>query len=578
MNRFKIVLRMTNGGFPAPHTPISPPPYSLHAPNNPDQPTTSKLTMPSRPSPSSAASSKQNPGGVTQLPSLDPKRSNSAEKAQQSPQGPAPTDRRTEPQGRHGSMGDTATKHSGVASGSLTRRDVTASQPTAPRGADKIELQTFETPKSPVGVPSRGSLEQQQSLAAKSFTPLGATHPQPSSGPIRGPNTPQPPNDQRPEPQSTPKPAPPSQSSPPPAVPSKQNSGAGILQPSLADPKISNPAGKTQQPPKGPVSTDQQTKKPSLDEAVAKVPIGESSLASGLFENWELSPSTSTALREPSTLVRPPEKIGLQTSQTPKSSSGATSVPSRGSQEQQQPSAPKSLASPGVTHAQVSSGPTKTPNTPPPPNNQRPEQSATPKPAPLSHTSPPPAVSSKQNPSAGIQPPPPPDPKLSNLAGRLQQSSQGPVPTGQRTDKPRLDESPGKASMSPSAPVSGSLENREVTTSSSIPPREPFSLVRTSEKIGLQTSQTPKASLDATSVPSRGSQASQQPLVPKSLATPKVPHPQDSSGHSKTPEKKTTSTLGSSLPVVGGSSTPVPASTTPGPPPVRPSYTSYGIP
>ena len=536
MNRFEIVLRMTNGGFPAPHTPISPPPYSLHAPNNPDQPTTSKLTLPSRPSPSSAASSKQNPGGVTQPPSLDPKRSNSAEKAQQSPQGPASTDRRTEPQDRHESTGDMATKQRTLASGSLTRRDVTASQPTAPRGPEKIELKTFETPKSPVGVPRRESQDQQQTQA--------------------------------------PKPAPPSQTSPPPAASSKQNAGAGIQQPSLPDPKLSNPAGRLEQSPKGPDPTGQQTAKPGLHESAAKVPIGQSSLASGLLGNWQLTPSPSTGPREPSTLVRPSEKIGLQTSQTPKSSSGATSVPSRGSQEQQEPSAPKSL---GATHAQVSSGPTKTPNTPPQPNNPRPEQSTTPKLAPPSHTSPP-AAPSKQNPSAGIQQPPPPDTKLSSPAGRLQQSSQGPVPTGQRTEKPRHDESLGKASISPSAAVSGSLESREATTSSSMAPREPFSVGRTSEKIGLQTSQTPKASSDATSVPSRGSRAPEQPLVPKSLAPPKVPHPQDSSGHIKTPEKKTTSTLGSSLPVVGGSSTPVPASTTPGPPPVRPSYNSYGIP
>ena len=528
---------------------------------------TPNLTSPSQASPSSAASAKQNPGKVIQPPVPDLKRPNPAEKVQQSPQVPAPPGRRTESPGR---TEETVTRQASLASGSRTGHEVVASQPTAPREPEKIELQTFETPKSSLDVPRRGSLEQQQPLAPKSFTPLGATHPQASSGPIRAPNAPPPPNNQRPEQHTTSKPTPPSQTSPPPAAPSKQNPGPAIQQPSLADPKLSNPAGKTQLPPQGPVSTGQQTKKPSLEESAAKVPIGQSSFASGLLENWDLTASPSIALREPSTL-----KIGLQTSQIPKSSSGATSVPSRVSQEQQELSAPKSLAPLEATHAQVPSGPISTPQLP---NNQRPEQSAIPKPAPPSQTSPPPAAPSKQNPGAAIQQPSPADPKLSNPAGKLQQSSQGPAPTDQRTEKPRLDESAGKVSISPSAPVSGSLENREVTTSSSIAPREPFSLVRTSEKTGLQTSQTPKASLDATSVPSWRPQAPQQPLVPESLAPPKVPHPQASSGNVKTPEGKITSTPGSYPPVDRGSSTPLPASTTPGPPPVRPSYRSYGIP
>ena len=530
---------------------------------------TPNLTSPSQASPSSAASAKQNPGKVIQPLVPDLKRPNPAEKVQQSPQVPAPPGRRTESPGR---TEETVTRQASLASGSRTGREVVASQPTAPQEPEKLELQTFETPKSSLGVPSRESREQQQPLAPKSFAPLAATHPQASSGPIGAPNAPPPPNNQRPEQYTTSKPTPLPQTSPPPAASSKQNPGAGIQQP---DPKLSNPAGKTQQSLQGPVSTGQQTKKPSLEESAAKVPIGQSS---GFLENWDLTASPSIALREPSTLVHPAEKLGLQTSQTPKPSSGATSVPSRVSQEQQQPSAPKSLAPLGATHAQVSSGPIKTSNTPQPPNNQPPEQSAIPKPAPPSQTSPPPAAPSKQNPGAAIQQPSPADPKLSNPAGKLQQSSRGPAPTDQRTEKPRLDESAGKVSISPSAPVSGSLENREVTSSSSIAPREPFSLVRTSEKTGLQTSQTPKASLEATSVPSWRPQAQQQPLVPESLAPPKVPHPQASSGNVKTPEGKITSTPGSYPPVDRGSSTPLPASTTPGPPPVRPSYMSYGIP
>ena len=327
-----------------------------------------------------------------------------------------------------------------------------------------------------------------------------------------------------------------------------------------------NPAEKVQKPPQHPVPTRRQRESPGRHELTEEMATRQSPLASGSHEGREVTVSVPTASWGT-------EKTKLPTFETPKPSLG---VPPWESLDKKRPLAPKSLTPFGATDPQVSSGPIRAPNAPPPPNNQRPEQHTTSKPTPLSQTSPPPSVSSQQNSGGGIQPPPP-DPKLSNPAGRLQQSSQGPVPTGQRTEKPGLDESAGRLSTSPSVPVPGSLENREVTTSSPIAPREPSSLVRTSEKIGLQTSQTPKASLNATSVPSQGSQAPQQPLVPKSLAPPKVPHPQASSGHIKTPEEKTTSTLGSYPPVDRGSSTPLLASTTPGLPPVRPSYNSYGI-
>ena len=184
---------------------------------------TPNLNPPPQPSPSFAASSKQNTGKVIQPLILDLKRPNPAEKVQQSPQGLAPT------------------------------------------GWRIFKLPTFETPKSSSGVPPQESQEQQQPLAPKSFTSLGVTHPQVSYGPIRAPDTPLPPNDPR---HTTPKPMPPSQISPPLAASSKQNPGAGIQPPSPPDPKLSNPAFKIQQLPQGPVfsqSTDVPDPKLSLD-------------------------------------------------------------------------------------------------------------------------------------------------------------------------------------------------------------------------------------------------------------------------------------------------------------------------
>ena len=330
---------MTNT-FSPPVTLITPNTSPL-PPNNPEQHTSPNLTPPSQTLPSPAASSKQNSDGVLRPPSLDLKRPNLAEKVQQSPRGPAPTGRRMEPPGRHELTEEMATRQSPLASGSFKGREVTGSQPIAPRGPEKIELQTFEAPKSSLGVPPKESLKQQQSLTQKSLTTLGVPYPQVSYGPIQTPSTPRLPNNQRPEQYTTPKPAPPSQTAPPSALSSKQSPNAAIGHPSPPDLELSNPAGRMQQSPQGPVSIGQRTEKPSIDESAAKVPIGRTPPVSGFLENWELTASPSIALREPSTLVRPSEKIGSKTSQTPESSLDATSLSSNADEPIQLPAVPE---------------------------------------------------------------------------------------------------------------------------------------------------------------------------------------------------------------------------------------------
>ena len=218
---------------------------------------------------------------------------------------------------------------------------------------------------------------------------------------------------------------------------------------------------------------------------------------------------------------------------------------------------PTRAETPPVTHLPTP----KSPNKSLPSGKQGPEQHKAPDP--LS------AAGPSMSKRSGVIQLRPLQPKPSNPAGKVQPLPQEQAPKAQRTEKPGLDEPTVKLATSQSPLDSASVVEREATGPLLITLPRPSALVPTSEKIELQTHQTPVSTSDAAPVPSRESSERKQPLVPKSLAHPRGTDSQVSYGYSKTPEGNTVPTLG---PVNSESSTPVPGPFTPSPPKVSLSY------